>query len=104
MDLTQYLRFVLAFVFVLALIGLLSWVIRRFKSGGKFLSGGGTRRLGVIESAAIDGKHRLVLVRRDDTEHLLLLGANSDLVVESDIRDGQSSRQPAPLVPVEDAS
>ena len=92
-------------MFVLALIGLLSWVIRRFKFGGKFLGGGGGgRRLGVIESTAIDGKHRLVLVRRDDTEHLVLLGANGDIVVESAIGDSQPSRRQAPLTPVEDAS
>jgi flagellar protein FliO/FliZ len=33
----------------------------------------------------VDAKRRLVLVRRDDREHLLLLGATQDVVVESGI-------------------
>ncbi len=44
------------------------------------------RRLGVVEVAAVDTRRRLVLVRRDDVEHLVLLGLNNDLVIESGIR------------------
>lgn len=88
MDLESYLRFVLALVAVLGLIGLIAWAARRFGlvPGGAISAGRG-RRLVVVESLAVDGKRRLVLVRRDDREHLLLLGAGtgSDLVVERDI-------------------
>jgi len=88
MDLDSYFRFVMALVAVLGLIGLIAWVVRRFGLvPGAVGAGGRGRRLGVIEAMPLDGKRRLVLVRRDDREHLLLLGSGTggDLVVERDI-------------------
>ena len=43
----------------------------------------------MVETAAIDAKRRLVLLRRDGTEHLVLLGANTELLVESGIDAGR---------------
>jgi flagellar protein FliO/FliZ len=86
MEPGTYLRFLLALVFVLALIGLAAWLARRFGLAGAVpMPRGRRRRLGIVESVALDGKRRLVLVRRDTTEHLLLLGAGPDLVVETGI-------------------
>ena len=86
MEMTEYLRFAAALVLVLGLIGLASWAIRRFGPAGVTGGRGGRgRRLAVSEVAAIDAKRRLVLVRRDDREHLFLLGPSGDLVVESGI-------------------
>jgi len=78
-----YLRFVAALVFVLALMGVLSWLLRRSGWGGR--TSGGRRRLAVVEMLSIDPRRRLVLVRRDGVEHLLLLGAQGDRVIERDI-------------------
>ena len=84
MEPGTYLRFVLALVFVLALIGLVAWLARRFGlAGAAALPRGRQRRLAVVESLAVDGKRRLVLVRRDDVEHLILLGTGPDMVVEA---------------------
>lgn len=87
MDLDTYFRFLIALVFVLALIGLLTWLARRFGVGGGAVARGAGkgRRLGIVEVSALDAKHRLVLLRRDDVEHLIVLGAGSDLLVESGI-------------------
>ena len=83
MEFEVYLRFLAALVFVLALIVGIAWLGRRYGMGGRLpMARGKAARLAVIEAAAIDAKRRLVLVRRDDTEHLLLLGANADLVIE----------------------
>jgi flagellar protein FliO/FliZ len=95
MDFGNYLQFILALVFVLALIGLLAWAYKRFVLGQKTALG--TRRdarLEVLEFRNVDAKRRLVLVRRDDVEHLLLLGPASDTVVETGIRGG-AGRPPA---------
>src|SRR5262245_52902973 len=77
-------RFVVAFVIVLALIGLTFWLIRRF--GGSRVGAAAQRgrqpRLAVIDAAPVDGRRRLVLVRRDNVEHLLMIGGPRDLVVE----------------------
>jgi flagellar protein FliO/FliZ len=85
MDLvtTSYLRFVLALVFVVGLLLGLLWLLRRLAPAGMITRPAGRRRLGVVESAAVDSRRRLVLVRRDDTEHLLLIGGGNDLVIES---------------------
>ena len=89
MDISDYFRFLIALVFVLGLIGLIAVLLRQFGYGGAMRLGrqlrGARARLGVVEVAALDARRRLVLVRRDDREHLLLLGPERDLVVESDI-------------------
>ena len=85
MSLDLYSRFLLALVFVVALIAILAWAARRFGVAGRIGSGKPGRRLAVVESAALDGKRRLVLIRRDDTEHLVLIGAETATVIESGI-------------------
>jgi flagellar protein FliO/FliZ len=85
MEWEAYLRFGLALLFVLGLIGLCGWAARRLGMTPKVSAGGREKRLAVVEVAAVDAKRRLVLVRRDDREHLLLLGAAQDVVVESGI-------------------
>lgn len=88
MSLVDYLRFVAALIFVLGLIGLLYWLVRRYgvQGLGSFgVSGPASGRLQVVESRPIDPRRRLVLVRRDSVEHLLLLGTEGDLVVERGI-------------------
>ncbi|EWY37148.1 hypothetical protein N825_21410 [Skermanella stibiiresistens SB22] len=87
MEMETYLRFVLALVFVLGLIVVAAWLMRRFGYAGAVAARPGrVRRLGVVEVAQIDARRRLVLVRRDDVEHLVLLGMNNDLVLEAGIR------------------
>jgi flagellar protein FliO/FliZ len=79
-------RFFIAFLVVLALIGLTAWLVRRF--GASSLGGtvrGRQPRLAVIDAASVDGRRRLVLIRRDNTEHLLMIGGPTDIVVETNI-------------------
>ena len=86
MDFTNYLRFVAALVFVLALIALAAWLARRFGFGNRASPvRRGDRRLRVVETLPVDAKHRAVLIRRDDVEHLLVFGPNSEILVEDGI-------------------
>jgi flagellar protein FliO/FliZ len=85
MDADVLLRFFMALVFTLSLIGLLYWLVRRFAPSRLLTPGGSGNRLQVLEVRTVDSRRRLVLVRRDKVEHLLLLGAQGDLVVESPI-------------------
>jgi hypothetical protein len=87
----------------LALLALLVVLlaIRVFRSltSGTFVAGGRNRRarLAVVDATAVDNQRRLVLVRRDDVEHLILIGGSNDLVVEREIRSGeQAAEAPAP--------
>jgi hypothetical protein len=72
---------------------------------GTFVAGGRNRktRLAVMDAAAVDSQRRLVLVRRDDVEHLILIGGPTDVVVERDIRLHAPTRRPGPQGPAEPA-
>ena len=83
MNIESYLYAVLALVFVLALLGLFYLVMRRLGIGGTLPRTRGERRLRVVEVLPVDAKRRLVLLRRDGREHLVLLGPESDLLIES---------------------
>lgn len=79
-------RFFLAFLIVLGLIGATAWAVRRF-GGGRLSSTARGRqpRLAVIDYASVDARRRLILVRRDNVEHLLMIGGPTDVVVEPNI-------------------
>ena len=94
MEIDVYLRFIAALAVTLGLIGLVWWGARRWAHVLPIRQMGGDRRLAVVEVGAIDARRRLVLVRRDDTEHLLLLGTQNDLVVESGIRPPRGATPP----------
>jgi len=81
----MYWRFLGALVLVVALIFALAWVAKRLGFGGRLASARGKRRLGIQEVLSLDNKRRLVLVKRDGVEHLILLGLNDDVVVETGI-------------------
>ncbi len=72
---------------VLVLIGATAWLVRRF--GADRLGAAATRgrqpRLAVIDAAAVDARRRLVLIRRDNVEHLIMIGGPTDIVVEQNI-------------------
>jgi flagellar protein FliO/FliZ len=91
-------RFFLAFLIVLGLIGVTAWAVRRLGSGGLGNTGvrGRQPRLAVIEHASVDGRRRLILVRRDNVEHLLMIGGPSDVIVESNIVRATSAAREAP--------
>jgi hypothetical protein len=70
----------------ICLIGIL-WIVRGRRGPSPFVRGGRNRnpRLQVLDAAAVDTRRRLVLVRRDDVEHLIMIGGPTDIVVESRI-------------------
>src|SRR4029077_6105033 len=95
-DIPLAAKFFIAFAVVLALIGLTAWLVRRF--GSNRLRGGARGRppprggvagaqprVGGIDAAAVDGRRRLVLIRRDNVEHLLMIGGPTDVVIEPNI-------------------
>jgi flagellar protein FliO/FliZ len=94
----QTLTFLFAFIAVLALIGVAAWLVRRFATNrlGANPNRGRMPRLAVIDAAAVDGRRRLVLVRRDNVEHLLMIGGPSDIVVEPNIVRAMPARDQMP--------
>ena len=92
-------RFFIAFLIVLALIGLTAWLVRRFGANRLEAAARGRQpRLAVIDAATVDGRRRLVLIRRDNIEHLLMIGGPTDLVVEPNIVRAVGAREPVALL------
>lgn len=88
MDLNygDYFQFVFALIFVLALIGVMALVARRLGFGYRMpIRGKHAKRLALVEVLPLDAKRRLALVRRDSVEHLVLLGATNDVLIESGV-------------------
>ena len=75
MGLTQILSMLAALAVTLGLFGLAVWAYRRFAPAGFIpLQPPKVRRLAILESLMLDTQRRLVLVRLDDQERLILLG------------------------------
>jgi flagellar protein FliO/FliZ len=76
-------------LFVVALTALMVWAFRTFVTGRPSAHGflrPRDRRLGVVETAAVDARRKLILVRRDDVEHLIITGGPVDMVIETGIK------------------
>jgi flagellar protein FliO/FliZ len=88
-DLNTILLGIAGFLFVIALIALTAWGFKAFVlssgRGGGFLKGR-EKRLGLVETASIDGRRKLLLIRRDDVEHLIMTGGPVDMVIETGIK------------------
>jgi len=101
-ELSSGLRWIIAFAVVLLLVALLGFFLRRMSGGRlKFKGQGGGRarqpRLGVVDVYDLDRQRQLILVRRDNVEHLVMIGGASDVVVETNImRSGGRVAMPAP--------
>lgn len=83
---TTLVYYALAGIAALLVLWVLLFWARRLSGG---ITGGRKRgqqrRLAVVDAIAIDNHRRLVLLRRDDVEHLVMIGGHNDFVVERDI-------------------
>ncbi|MEI9902355.1 MAG: hypothetical protein WDN31_22295 [Hyphomicrobium sp.] len=96
---TEVLLRVLVVAFAAAAIVAVAVIVRKILPGPRFgslLASKSQRRLGVIEQTAIDAKRKLVLIRRDDVEHLIMTGGPVDIVIESGIGATQPNTQTGP--------
>lgn len=84
-ELPTSVTFIIAFVFVLVLIGAAAWLVRKFGAGRLAAGRGRQPRLAVIDAASVDGRRKLIIIRRDNVEHLLMIGGPTDVVVETNI-------------------
>lgn len=87
-DWAQFVKFISALIFVLCLMGGLALAIRLLNKNSP-ITPANKKRLKVSEVLPLDARRRLVLIKRDDKEHLLVLGANSETVIETDIESTQ---------------
>jgi hypothetical protein len=77
----------------LLLIGAAAWLVRRFGTAQpESASRGRQPRLAVVDFAQVDSRRKLVIIRRDNVEHLLMIGGPSDVVVETNIVRAAANR------------
>lgn len=82
---SEILRILFGLVTVIGMIGLAALAAR--KLGLASASGGFVRkrRLSVTETLALDARRRVAIIKCDDAEHLIILGANGETVVERNL-------------------
>ncbi len=86
MEGMEILNAFLALIFVLALIGLVSIALRKIEQSKIPIgSKGKNKRLSIADSLILDGKRRLLLIKCDDKEHLLLISGDKETIIEHDI-------------------
>lgn len=100
LELSTAQKVIVASVVILVLLALLGLFVRQIQGGRLRLRGqaGGRQRqprLGVVDTYDLDRQRQLVLIRRDNIEHLLMIGGASDVVVETNIlRSGSRAAPP----------
>jgi flagellar protein FliO/FliZ len=93
--------FVIAFAIILALVVLFGVVFRKL-TGARLMMPSNDRsrsrqpRLGIVDVYDLDRQRQLILLRRDNVEHLLLIGGPNDVVIETNIVRVAGTRIPAP--------
>jgi flagellar protein FliO/FliZ len=98
---SRAILFVVAFAIILALVALFGLVLRRL-TGARLMMPGSDRsrsrqpRLGIVDVYDLDRQRQLLLLRRDNVEHLLLIGGPNDVVIETNIVRVAGARIPAP--------
>lgn len=89
MDFYSLARVLGALALVLGLLVVALWAVRRFNiSLPGSLASRQDKRLAVVEQLSIDAKRKLLLLRRDGREHLILISAESALLIEAGIEPG----------------
>ncbi|AWB24900.1 hypothetical protein DA075_15465 [Methylobacterium currus] len=97
------LSYLIVFLIMVVLLSLFAFGAKRFARGRLTLgNNGGTGRsrqprLGIVDIYELDRQRQLILLRRDNTEHLLLVGGPNDVVVERNIVRAGTARVTAEL-------
>ena len=102
-------QFTTIIIVAVLLLALLLALVFAFRRSGQRVKARAGQRLGISEYHVLDNTRRLVLIRRDDVEHLLLIGGGQDVVIEAGIGSGyyagkvERPAAPATAAPAEDA-
>lgn len=99
-DGSLLLQFLVIFAVIAAAMGAVYGIYRRIAGRGLSLAArAGNRarqpRLGIVDIYELDRQRQLILLRRDNVEHLLLVGGPNDVVVERNVQRGGSARLPS---------
>lgn len=101
MAFLEIIRAVAALAVTLGLVGLAAWAMRRYGPSTmmRLQASGADRRLSIVETLMLDPNRRLVLVRLDQEEKLILIG-EGQVIPTSARRPGK----PAAPTPAEETA
>lgn len=85
MDILDLSRIFFALIAVLGLIGLCALIARKAGFVTGVVSLARRRRLSIVESLPLDARRRAAIIRCDGREHLIILGATSETIIDADI-------------------
>jgi flagellar protein FliO/FliZ len=94
MDIGTIIQFLIALLLVLAMMGGLAFILKII-GGGRHMPMAKNKRMKIVEILPLDHKRRAILIQRDDTQHLIVLGQNSEIVVETNIKPIQNKNDKA---------
>lgn len=87
MDEISILKYVFAFGFVIGLLYLMAYIARYFGMGNlPTRKLGDKKRLAISEIMTVDAKRRLLIIRADEKEYLLLTGGTNDLIIDDKLK------------------
>ena len=107
MDLFNFFQYATALILVLALAAA-ALLVRRYGNNpaafkqsltgkwGKWNFTAPERRLAVVESLMVGPKQRMLIIRRDNVEHLVFTTAEGATVIEANISPAPAAKAPAP--------
>ncbi len=87
-ELPEILRLLISLGIVLALIAGLAFMMKKLgmvAESATFGNKGKERRLSLVETLPLDARRRVALIRRDDQEHLVILSATGETLIEANI-------------------
>lgn len=87
LPMSSSLSYLVAIIVILGLLAIFAVIVRRVAGQGLRMESGRGRgpRLGVVDTYSLDRTRQLVLIRRDDVEHLVMIGGTNDVLIESNI-------------------
>jgi flagellar protein FliO/FliZ len=86
MEITDYLQFLAALIFVLAMMGGLAFFLKKLGlDRGGVLQGNRQKRLKLVETLHLDSKTKLAIVQCDERQHLVLLGQSAHTVLDNNL-------------------
>ena len=100
--LSPAVKYVIAFAIIFVLLALFALVLRRLTGGRLSMPANDRRtrqpRLGIVDVYDLDRQRQLILLRRDNVEHLLLIGGPNDVIVETNIVRTPGARLPSATI------
>lgn len=84
METANILQAIFSLILVISLIGISSILYKKYVLDKNLMKGGKPRRMVIEEQLYIDSRRRLILVKKDNKEFLLLIGQNGETIINSE--------------------